>query len=127
MGLCTDEHDVFFCVAEELGGALLALCVELLDDIKDVVAGLELDDALARWLRVNACLRDEQVLSCGADVLGEDAACDACCIAVAGNEDVEQRVVKMDCPGADLVPGAAGEVQGHGGQGVFEHLVVLRL
>ena len=111
-------------MAEEAGGALLALGVELLDDAEDVRAG-EVDRALARRMSLPRGLGDEHALPEVPHILGKDPARDTRGAGTAGDEEVHVRIVEVHGPAAGLVLGTGGEVQREGGEGLLEHGVVL--
>ena len=46
---------------------------------------------------------------------------------IAGDEEIEEGLLKVNRPSSRLVPGSRRGVQGHGGEGLFEEFVVLWL
>ena len=61
------------------------------------------------------------------DIFGEELADDRAERVIAGDEEIEEGLLKVNRPSSRLIPRSRRGMQGHGGEGLFEEFVVLWL
>lgn len=125
IGLGRDHDVILLVVAEVAGGALLALAVIRFDRAKGVGA-MELDGAAAGLVSGPEGVAEEEVGFGRFDVFGEELADDGVVGVVAGDEEIEERVLEIDRPSARFVDWPGGTMEGEGGKSFLEHAVMGR-
>lgn len=124
-GLGGDHDELFRTLLKVAGGPLLALAVIVLHGAERI-RPFKLDGTTAWLLLPGHDIGQEEIMPLIPHILGEDLADNGAQGVMAGGEEVEQRILKVDSPGHDFLPWAGGTVEHLGGERLLEHLIMLR-